>query len=335
MSVGWRALPRLLIPDRLYGDRVITGTARSLFVRHVDGGSSNVAEAELISLTGPAYNLAAYGIRFVSSPSHADVLLLTGPLTRNMLGPALAAFAVMPEKAIVTVGDWAAAGLPQVAGAVRPRQLEVMFQNSYALVELPDSMRHAVVAHAAGDPPEPCDIIEALMAAAQCKAERHAARRQEARRMWRRRPNRLERIYMHATTPPARTAIVTCMDPRLQLPRVLKSAAEESFILRNAGGRVTEDVLRGLVLCTQVMDVTEIGVIHHTDCRLQKYTNEELILKTGADIDFMSFSDPIKSILQDVRRLSDCSMLKTEVRIWGGLYSIDDHTISVISDTDG
>lgn len=140
---------------------------------------------------------------------------------------------------------------------------------------------------------------------------------------------------MHPDTPPARTAIVTCMDPRLQLPRVLGSAAEESFILRNAGGRVTEDVLRGLVLCTLVMDVTEIGIIHHTDCRLQKYTDEELILSTGADIDFMSFTDPVMSILEDVRQLSDCSMLKAELRIWGGLYSIDDHTISVISDTQG
>ncbi len=169
MTVGWRALPRLLLPGLLYGDRVASGAARSLFVRHVDGGSSNVAEAELVSLTGPNYNLAGYGIRFVSSPSHADVLLLTGPLTRNMLGPALAAFAVMPEpKAIVTVGDWAAPD-PQREHAGRPANLAAAFRNSYALVALPQAMQDAVIAHAPGDPPEPGALIEALLLAAQRK----------------------------------------------------------------------------------------------------------------------------------------------------------------------
>src|SRR5579863_8814427 len=149
MTVGWRALPRLVMPRLLHSERVTGDRARSLFVRHVDGGSSNVAEAELMSLIGPVYNLGGYGIRFVSSPSHADVLLLTGPLTRNMLGPALAAFAVMPEpKAIVTVGDWAV--LPQPGGeATSSCQLATAFRNSYALVDLPDSMKRAVVAHAA------------------------------------------------------------------------------------------------------------------------------------------------------------------------------------------
>lgn len=172
MTVGLRALPRLLVPGLLYGDRVAPGNVRSLFVRHVDGGSSNVAEAELVSLTGPVYNLAGYGIRFVSSPSHADVLLFTGPLTRNMLGPALAAFAVMPKpKAIVTVGDWAAPAL-ECEHASTPPSLTAAFGNSYALVDLPEAMKRAVVAHAAGDPPEPRALIEALVLAAQRKRRR-------------------------------------------------------------------------------------------------------------------------------------------------------------------
>jgi Ni,Fe-hydrogenase III small subunit len=170
-----RALPRLLIPRPLYGERA-SSSPRSLFVRHVDGGSSNVAETELIALTGPCYNLAGYGVRFVSSPSHADVLLLTGPLTRNMLGPALAAFAVMPEpKAIVTVGDWTTLPPPGADGTARS-QLAAAFHHSYALVELPDPMRRAVVAHAAGDPPEPQVVIDALLLAAQRKFARRGAR---------------------------------------------------------------------------------------------------------------------------------------------------------------
>lgn len=169
MTVGFRALPRLLLPGLLYGDRVAPRNVRSLFVRHVDGGSSNIAEAELVSLIGPAYNLAGYGIRFVSSPSHADVLLFTGPLTRNMLGPALAAFAVMPEpKAIVIVGDWAVPVLER-EDAANPRGLTAAFRHSYALVDLPEPMKDAVVAHAAGDPPEPGALIDALLLAAQSK----------------------------------------------------------------------------------------------------------------------------------------------------------------------
>jgi membrane-bound hydrogenase subunit mbhJ len=175
MTVGWRALPRLVMPRLLHSERVTGDRARSLFVRHVDGGSSNVAEAELMSLIGPVYNLGGYGIRFVSSPSHADVLLLTGPLTRNMLGPALAAFAVMPEpKAIVTVGDWIALSSAG-EGPASPGQLATAFRDSYALVPLPDSMKRAVVAHAPGDPPEPDALITALLRAARCKAERRKA----------------------------------------------------------------------------------------------------------------------------------------------------------------
>lgn len=174
MTVGWRALPRLLMPSHLHGERTGSGSASSLFVRHVDGGSSNVAEAELISLVGPVYNLAGYGIRFVSSPSHADVLLFTGPLTRNMLGPALAAFAVMPKpKAIVTVGDWARP--PPGEDSANPSRLAAAFRNSYALIDLPDSMKDAVVAHAEGDPPEPDVVIEALLHAAQWKSKQRSA----------------------------------------------------------------------------------------------------------------------------------------------------------------
>jgi len=121
---------------------------RSVFVRHVDGGSSNAVELELTSLTGPTYDLAQYGIRFVASPRHADVLLLTGPLTRNMLEPLRQAAAVMPEpRAIVTAGDFAG-----------------LLSDSYATVELPDELRRAVVAHVPGDPPEPWQLIEAVCA---------------------------------------------------------------------------------------------------------------------------------------------------------------------------
>jgi carbonic anhydrase len=126
------------------------------------------------------------------------------------------------------------------------------------------------------------------------------------------------------------------MDPRLQLPLALGSAAEGAFILRNAGGRVTDDVIRGLVVATRVLDVTEVGVIHHTDCRMQRYTNDEFALMTGVARDYKAFKKQglEKSILEDVQELRDCGELKAGLRIWGGVYSVDDHTISVVADTD-
>jgi len=175
MGVGWRALPRLLVSRGLYTERITHRPTRSLFVRHIDGGSSNLAEAELTSLIGPVYNLARYGVRFVASPSHADVLLLTGPLTRNMVGPAHAAFEVMPEpKAIVTVGDyWPGAKPVPASDEVSKQQVAAAFGGSYAIVDLPPDMRRAVLGHVAGDPPEPQELIEALLQAAKERPRRH------------------------------------------------------------------------------------------------------------------------------------------------------------------
>ena len=144
-----------------------------MFVRHVDGGSSNIIEAELKSLVGPAYNLSGYGIRFVASPSHADVLLLTGPLTRNMLTPVRAAFAVMPApKAIITVGDWIRAHDDDVPSDPERHQLAAAFDGSYATMQVPDDMCRAIVAHVAGDPPPPMKIIEALVDVARMRSRR-------------------------------------------------------------------------------------------------------------------------------------------------------------------
>ncbi len=135
---------------------------------------------------------------------------------------------------------------------------------------------------------------------------------------------------MYGNPNPARTAIVTCMDPRLQLPEAL-GYAEEPFMLRNGGGRVTDDVLRGLVLCTRLMEVTEVGVIHHTGCRLQD-TNERLVLRTGIDRDYMTFPDPVKSVFQDIDELRNSGILSPLIRVWGGLYDTEGHTVSVIAD---
>jgi Ni,Fe-hydrogenase III small subunit len=94
------ALPR---PDR----------GRSLAVRHVDCGSCNGCEHELILATSPYTDLERFGIGVVASPRHADVLLVTGPVTTRMAGPLLTAYAAMPEpRRVAALGDCAIGGDP-------------------------------------------------------------------------------------------------------------------------------------------------------------------------------------------------------------------------------
>ena len=82
--------------------------AGSLAVRHVDAGSCNGCEHELGAAAGPHYDLARYGVNIVASPRHADVLLVSGAVTRRMEGPLRAAYDAMPEPRLVAaLGDCA------------------------------------------------------------------------------------------------------------------------------------------------------------------------------------------------------------------------------------
>jgi len=84
---------------------------RSLAILHVDSGSCGGCEIELRALAGVVHDLARFGLRFVSSPRHADVLLVTGPLTRNLVSALEQAWTATPEpKFVVAVGDCAVDG---------------------------------------------------------------------------------------------------------------------------------------------------------------------------------------------------------------------------------
>src|SRR5436305_11042188 len=96
----------------------------SVQLRHVDAGSCNGCEIEIGSAFGPVYDAERYGARLVASPRHADALLVTGPVTRNMAAPLRRTFEAVPApKLVVAVGDCARdcgvfAGAYGVAGAV-------------------------------------------------------------------------------------------------------------------------------------------------------------------------------------------------------------------------
>jgi len=81
--------------------RLTRGRPRSLAIRHVDAGSCNGCEHELGAVTNPFHDLQRHGLDVVASPRHADVLLVTGPVTTRMAGPLLTAYRAMPEPRLV------------------------------------------------------------------------------------------------------------------------------------------------------------------------------------------------------------------------------------------
>ena len=84
------------------------GRGRSLAIRHVDAGSCNGCEHELNQLSSPYYDLQRFGLGIVASPRHADVLLVTGPVTSRMLEPLLVAYNAMPQpRRVAALGDCA------------------------------------------------------------------------------------------------------------------------------------------------------------------------------------------------------------------------------------
>jgi Ni,Fe-hydrogenase III small subunit len=123
---------------------------RSLAIREVDAGSCNGCELEIHALNNAFYDLERFGLRFVASPRHADVLLVTGPVTRNMRQALERTYNATPDpKWVVAVGDCAAngglfAGSYAVAGGV----------NAVVPVDL----------HIPGCPPSPLQLLKGLLA---------------------------------------------------------------------------------------------------------------------------------------------------------------------------
>jgi len=100
----------LRLGDALQG-RISAILGRALCIRHVDAGSCNGCELEIHALGNPVYNIEGLGIKFVASPRHADMLLVTGPVSRNMEVALHRTYAAMPDpKLVVAIGDCGCTG---------------------------------------------------------------------------------------------------------------------------------------------------------------------------------------------------------------------------------
>ena len=106
-----RADLALRVVEQRLRDEVLSLFAGSLAIRHVDAGSCNGCELEIHMLANPYYNLEALGIKFVASPRHADMLLVTGPVSRNMETALRRTYDAVPDpKLVVAVGDCGCTG---------------------------------------------------------------------------------------------------------------------------------------------------------------------------------------------------------------------------------
>jgi carbonic anhydrase len=118
-------------------------------------------------------------------------------------------------------------------------------------------------------------------------------------------------------------AVLTCMDARIDVLAVLGLHLGEAHVIRNAGGRVTEDALRSLALSTHVLGVDKAVVMHHTKCGLAGATDQELRARTGADLDFLPIADHQTALREDVEQLARTPFLSPLSEIGGFLYDVD------------
>jgi carbonic anhydrase len=134
----------------------------------------------------------------------------------------------------------------------------------------------------------------------------------------------------HLPVAPSRQlAIVACMDSRMDIFEILGLAHGEAHVIRNAGGVITDDVIRSLCLSQRYLGTREVILLHHTDCGLQRVTEdafkaqleEELGIKPGWSLE--SFNDPFDDTAQSIRRLQQTPFVPHKEHVRGFVYDVD------------
>jgi carbonic anhydrase len=148
--------------------------------------------------------------------------------------------------------------------------------------------------------------------------------------------------------PPARQfAILTCMDARLDPAKYAGLSEGDAHVIRNAGGRASDDAIRSLVISYKLLGTKEWFVIHHTDCGMETFNNDimsELLassLKTasvdatgwhdccagggstdGKYINWLTIKDQAQSVLEDVQRIKAHSLVPSDIPVYGYIYDV-------------
>ncbi len=130
--------------------------------------------------------------------------------------------------------------------------------------------------------------------------------------------------------PTRRLAVVACMDSRMDMFRILGLEHGEAHVIRNAGGVITDDVIRSLCLSQRYLGTREIVLIHHTDCGLQKVGEDQFKAELEAEIGVKpwwaleSFSDPYADVRQSLQRLWMTPFVTRKEHIRGFVYDVTD-----------
>ncbi len=130
--------------------------------------------------------------------------------------------------------------------------------------------------------------------------------------------------------PPARrVAVLVCMDARIDPAKALGLAEGDAHVIRNAGGRASDDALRSLAISHELLGTREVVVVHHTDCGMLTFTNDQIRQRLrdrlGADasgVDFLPFGDLDQSVRDDVATIRSSPLIPDDIAVSGFVYDV-------------
>jgi carbonic anhydrase len=137
--------------------------------------------------------------------------------------------------------------------------------------------------------------------------------------------------------PRRRLAIVTCMDSRLDVFAALGLGDGEAHVLRNAGGVITDDVIRSLAISQRLLGTREVMLVHHSDCGMQKLSDDgfraELLADTGVAPSFAieSFQDLEADVRQSILRVQRSAFIPHRDTVRGFVYDVDSHRLREVA----
>lgn len=133
--------------------------------------------------------------------------------------------------------------------------------------------------------------------------------------------------------------VITCIDTRIEPLQMLGLVPGDAKILRNAGARITDDVLRSLVLAVNLLGVDRVCIVQHTDCGVYDTTNEELrstiAKQQGVDAsawDFLPIDDHARILREDIARIRACPLLPGDLPVHGYVYDVHTGLLTDLTD---
>ena len=132
-------------------------------------------------------------------------------------------------------------------------------------------------------------------------------------------------------------AVLTCIDSRIDPLAMLGLRAGDAKIIRNAGARATDDALRSLVLAANLLDVTRVCVVQHTDCAMVGSTDDELRSRIGAlrgvdatGWDFLASTDQLATLHDDIERIKACPLLPPDLQVGGFIFDVHSGELTAV-----